>query len=275
MFLAYAVQAADVSGYLTGSTQPKLTQRSLLRLPIIAPSLPVQHAIADVLTALDDKVASNRRITTLAEELIQAELTSAVRDDWLTVSVSSLATFVNGGAFTNGASGTGRLVLRIAELNGEPGSTSVYNDLVVTDDRVARPGDILMAWSGSLGVYRWARAEALINQHIFKVIAQEYPRWLVYAKISEAMPEFRRIAADKATTMGHIKRQHLDQTFVRIPRPQQLSALDHGIGFLWDRLVAAEVEAITLATLRDALVPALLAGQLRAPERATHGRAMP
>src|SRR2546429_286201 len=79
--------------------------------------------------------------------------------------VSSLATFVNGGAYTNGATGSGRIVIRIAELNRGTGPSTVYNDIDVPDDRTARTGDLLMAWSGSLGVYVWLGPEAIVNQH--------------------------------------------------------------------------------------------------------------
>jgi type I restriction enzyme S subunit len=59
---------------------------------------------------------------------------------------------------------------------------------------------------------RWYRPEAIINQHIFKVIPNEgTPMWLVNQAMHEKLDEFRAIAADKATTMGHIQRRHLDE----------------------------------------------------------------
>ena len=84
------------------------------------------------------------------------------------------------------------------------------------------------------------------------------------------MPEFRQIAADKATTMGHIKRHHLDDTFVKVPPQVEIDELDRYLGPLWERIVAAEVENLTIAALRDALLPELLSGRLRVAEaRAT------
>jgi type I restriction enzyme S subunit len=50
-FLSYAVEAADVSGFLTGSTIPKLTQGNLRRLPVPTPPLREQRAITGILGA--------------------------------------------------------------------------------------------------------------------------------------------------------------------------------------------------------------------------------
>jgi type I restriction enzyme S subunit len=82
---------------------------------------------------------------------------------------------VNGQAFTKFANGRGRLIIRIAELNSGPGGSTQYSDVTTTPSHIAFPDDIVFSWSGSLGVYRWHRDEALINQHIFKVIPRNVP----------------------------------------------------------------------------------------------------
>lgn len=72
-FLAYQVGHAEFSGYLTGSTQPKLTAGSLAKLPVLAPPLAEQQRIAGVLGALDDLIDINcvlaRRAASLAAAL--------------------------------------------------------------------------------------------------------------------------------------------------------------------------------------------------------------
>ena len=94
---------------------------------------------------------------------------------WRVGCIADLARYVNGRAFTKGATGTGRMVIRIAELNSGPGGSTVYHDIAAAPENIAHPGDLLFAWSGSLDVYRWHRDEALVNQHIFKVICDAYP----------------------------------------------------------------------------------------------------
>jgi type I restriction enzyme S subunit len=71
-FLSYVLSQTDISGYLTGSTMPKLTQGNLNRLPIISPPLAEQKAIAAVLGALDDKIELNRRMNGTLEAMARA-----------------------------------------------------------------------------------------------------------------------------------------------------------------------------------------------------------
>lgn len=71
-FLCYALSQTDISGYLTGSTMPKLTQGNLNRLPVIAPPLPEQKAIARILGTLDDKIELNRRMNATLEAMARA-----------------------------------------------------------------------------------------------------------------------------------------------------------------------------------------------------------
>lgn len=71
-FLMYALSQTDISGYLTGSTMPKLTQGNMNRIPILAPSLPEQRAIAHILGTLDDKIELNRRMSETLEGMARA-----------------------------------------------------------------------------------------------------------------------------------------------------------------------------------------------------------
>jgi type I restriction enzyme, S subunit len=70
-FLSYALAATDVSGYLSGSTMPKLTQGNLNRIPIIAPPIEEQRSIANILGTLDEKIELNRRMNTTLEAMAQ------------------------------------------------------------------------------------------------------------------------------------------------------------------------------------------------------------
>jgi type I restriction enzyme S subunit len=131
---------------------------------------------------------------------------------------------------------------------------------------LAHPGDVLFAWSGSLAVARWFRETGIINQHIFKVIPNsKVPEWLAFELINEKLAMFKGIAADKATTMGHIQRRHLDEV-VSVPSPSGIAQLDVELGPLWERALSAEQESLKLAELRDMLVPKLMSGEIRVRE---------
>ncbi|PVE17447.1 restriction endonuclease subunit S [Arthrobacter sp. Bz4] len=228
------------------------------------PDMTDQLGIANALSSLDNKIESNDNLIRLIPALIRARVDAALDQSSIPVNVADLARFINGGAYTKAATGTGRMVLRIAELNGGPGKSTVYNDIQVPEDKTARSGDLLMSWSGSLGIYRWTRDEAIINQHIFKVIPRAYPAWLVHDRLHYIMPVFQGIAKDKATTMGHIQRGHLETTQVLVPDTSLIETLDVEVSGLWRRMLNAERENLDLIHLRETLMPELLSGRLPA-----------
>jgi len=260
-FLNYLIAVTDVTGYITGSAQPKLSKMSLESIRVRVPDLPTQQAVAEVLGALDDKIAANQRLVATSDQLSALRFEALVASGSEVRPLSSLAQFVNGMAFTKGATGSGRVVLRIAELNSGIGNSTVYNDIDVDDRHLARPGDLLFAWSGSLTVHRWFRPEAIVNQHIFKVLPMTAPLWVVNGALRRKLADFKGIAADKATTMGHIQRHHLDQE-VLVPTSLNISANDNAMTALWNRALQAERESLHLAHVRDTLLPLLMSGRL-------------
>lgn len=236
---------------------------SLRGIHIEIPELGQQRAIAALLGALDDKIAANARLVVTADSLSHNVFRSISGNNNTLLPLSSTAKFVNGKAFTKDASGTGRVVIRIAELNSGIGPSTVYNDIPADEQHLARAGDLLFAWSGSLTLHRWFRPEGIVNQHIFKVIPnQDFPHWLVYELLRHKLEEFKAIAADKATTMGHIQRKHLDEP-VAVPAAASIREQNELMTALWEKALATEVENLKLAETRDALLLPLMAGNLR------------
>ncbi len=267
-YLCYFMNSAArafVQSRLVGAVQQHFNVRDARELRIPLPSLQYQKRVAGLLVALDDKIDASGRLARLSDELWLAFAEHAMdqaAQTAVSTQLTNLAAFVNGRAFTKAATGTGRMVIRIAELNSGPGRSTVYNDIDVPEQHLARPGDLLFAWSGSLTVQRWFRDEAIVNQHIFKVVPEDgVPVWLVHAHLLHLLDGFRGIAADKATTMGHIQRRHLE---VSVPRldASALAEADAKCDPLWRRALAAEREMLALSALRDALLPPLMSGEL-------------
>lgn len=266
-YLYYRILSADVQGDIAnmhvGTMIPHFKRGDFHKLRFsVHDKLDEQQAIAKLLKALDDKILLNERVVDKVDKLREAQV-SAAASGGSRAPLSSLAGFINGRAFTKDATGDGRVVVRIAELNSGLGRSTVYNDISVADDHLARPGDLLFAWSGSLTVARWYREEAIINQHIFKVLPiDSHPIWLVDYAIRAKLAEFRAVAADKATTMGHIQRRSLDDP-VSVPTAEDVRRLDSAMTSLWNRALAAEVESQQLERTRDELLPLLMSGKVR------------
>lgn len=68
-YLCYTLALTDISPYLTGSTQPKLTKSSMNNIAVSLPPKSYQDEVVAILGALDDKIAVNDRIAATAETL--------------------------------------------------------------------------------------------------------------------------------------------------------------------------------------------------------------
>lgn len=249
----------------TGTTNLGLPREDFLAYPVRLPPLEEQGRIAGVLGALDDLIDTEQKNASTADALWHAVL-DHYSGERCELPLSSLAAFVNGRNFTKDASGHGMPVIRTPEIRSGPTESTIRNDAPASADNIAKSGDVLFVWSGSLLVGRWYWERALINQHIFKVIPnRDTPPWLCHWAIEQLMGDFLGVAADKATTMGHIKRADLDRE-VTVPMPSEWVALDRIIRPLWGEVLDARVHANSLAKIRDELLPLLMSGRVRVRE---------
>lgn len=157
-------------------------------------------------------------------------------------------------------------VIKIRELrNGLSASTDRVNT-EIPEKYIVEDGDVLFSWSGSLLIDAWTQGRSVLNQHVFKVTSEVYPKWFYYYWTLHHLDGFSRIAADKATTMGHIKRHHLTEAMVVVPDSGVIEAANKQMAPLFDREVQGQVESRKLGCMRDALLPKLISGELRVPE---------
>ena len=158
-------------------------------------------------------------------------------------------------------------VIKIRELRqGRPDNRSGKASPNIKSSCVVEDGDVVFSWSGSLLVDLWCGGRGALNQHLFKVTSKRYPKWFYYYWTKHHLGEFRRIAAGKATTMGHIKRSHLNSALTHVPPDELLRTADKAIGSVIDRIIVNSLESRTLAALRDTLLPKLISGELRVPD---------
>lgn len=89
---------------------------------------------------------------------------------WEWARVDDTGDYVNGLAFKNSDwKPAGIPIIRIQNLTN-PSVPFNYADGPFPEERMAHDGDILVSWSATLNAFRWYRGDAVVNQHIFKVI---------------------------------------------------------------------------------------------------------
>lgn len=239
-------------------------------LKILLPPISEQRAIAEVLGALDDKIELNRRMNVTLESMARAVfrqwfVENEEAQGWQEKSLDEIANFLNGLALQNfPPEGNAFLpVIKIAQLRkndtegADKASTNIPSQYIVED------GDILFSWSGSLEVVIWCGGKGALNQHLFKVTSEQYPKWFYYFWTKHHLADFQEIAAGKATTMGHIQRHHLSDAEVLVPDSRRLREMDKFMSPLLDQIIITNLESRTLANLRDSLLPKLMRGEVR------------
>lgn len=199
------------------------------------------------------------------DRLVESEL-GEIPEGWEMRSLDSIANYLNGLAlqkFPPEGDDEFLPVIKIAQLragntNGaDRASARIKPEYVVVD------GDVLFSWSGSLEVEVWNGGRGALNQHLFKVTSNTVPKWFYFFATRHHLQSFRAIAADKATTMGHIQRKHLTDARVAVASPEGMKKFDIAIAPLFDQLVSNAQQSRSLAQLRDTLLPKLISGELR------------
>ncbi|WP_461226146.1 restriction endonuclease subunit S [Lacticaseibacillus suihuaensis] len=154
-------------------------------------------------------------------------------------------------------------VLKIRELNQD--CVDSNSDLVtsgVKENVKVYDGDLIFSWSGTLLAKLWTGGDAALNQHLFKVTSTRYPKWFYYLWTLRHLREFQHIAADKKTTMGHIKRKDLTDAKVIIPSHEEFMQLDTILSPIIQQIINNGIESKYLMQLRDLLLPKLLSGDI-------------
>lgn len=137
--------------------------------------------------------------------------------NWEMVKLGDAATFVNGYPFKpTDWSTEGVEIIRIQNLTKSSCETNYYNGNIPEKYSV-KYGDILVSWSGSLGVFEWEKESGWLNQHIFKVILDKKEIDKVFFKflLLHFLDEMKENV--HGATMQHITKGKFDN--IEIPLP--------------------------------------------------------
>ena len=300
-YLGPEFQETLQSRAVQGSTVDRILLSELGTFPIRTPPLPEQRAIAHVLGTLDDKIELNRRMNQTLEamaraifqdwfvdfgptrakmegqepylppklwdlfpgELVDSEM-GEIPEGWGVKPLDEIATFLNGLALQKYPpnEGSSLPVIKIAQLRAGHTQGADSASVDVPSKYHIHDGDVLFSWSGSLELDIWTGGEGALNQHLFKVDSDAYPKWLYYHWVREHLQVFRAIATDKTTTMGHIQRRHLSESRTVLPDCVTLKAMNRHMQPLLDKSTALRIASRTLAWQRETLIPQIMSGNM-------------
>ena len=275
-FLTSSLAQNQFKAVATGSVVNNLKSDTVKAVTIALPSLELQEKIVSILSIIDEKIIKNDKINNNLEQQAQAIFTNeflmfdSLPEGWTKASLLDIANYLNGLAmqkFRPADDEIGYPVLKIKELrqgycdaNSELCSPNIKPEYIVDD------GDVIFSWSGSLLVDFWCGGTCGLNQHLFKVTSDKYDKWFYYSWTNHHLQKFIAIAADMATTMGHIKREELAKSEVYIPTSEEYSRIGKILSPIYDLVIANRIENKRLAGLRDILLPKLMSGGLDVSE---------
>jgi len=288
------------------TVQTTINLKDVRALPIPIPPPAERQQIAEFVSALDDRIALLRETNATLESIAKALFKSwfvdfdpvraksqglapagtdeaaaaqfpdsfeesalgLVPKGWKLRALDEIATYLNGLALQKfpPSDDSWLPVIKIAQLRKGDTVGADRAGRNLKPEYIIQNGDVLFSRSGSLEVEVWCGGEGALNQHLFKVTSKDFPKWFYLHWTRHHLDHFRQIAASKATTMGHIQRAHLSEAKVLVPPAALLGAMDAYFAPLLARTVQNELQAQSLATLRDTVLPRLISGQLRLPE---------
>ena len=287
LFYLLKTKIRELKKHANGAVFDTITISTFNNITCDLPPLDTQKRIAAQLSEIDDKIAVNIKICenleTQAQALfkhwfvdfapfkdgkfVESEL-GLIPEGWRVESLSSVADYVNGLAmqkFRPEKGEEGLYVLKIKELGqgGFDANSELCSPLKIGDKYTIHDGDIIFSWSGTLMVKIWCGGKCGLNQHLFNVVPNNYPKWFVYLWTKHHLDNFIRIAKDKAVTMGHIKRGELDKAMVLIPSDEDLNKINALMAPIHQQIINSELESRRLAELRDTILPKLMSGQIK------------
>lgn len=229
---------------------------SLKSVPFLLPDLDVQQGIAEVLGALDDKIAANRRVIDGGHKIAQFRVEVALGDADR-CRVGDVAEFLN----------RKRVPLSKGEREARPGEVPYYGAagrLDTVDDSlfdeplvlVGEDGTVITDEGRAVVQYIWGPSWVNNHAHVLRgtTVSTSLLRWLVYRA------EVRHLvtgAVQPKISMGNLKTLEL-----AVPGKDVRGALEDECDMFAAQERALSEENETLAKTRDELLPLLMSGKI-------------
>lgn len=265
-----SVAAHAIATELVGAVQQHFNVGAAKRILLALPPLPEQQAIAEVLGALDDKIAANSALAQSSERLAAATYDS-ITESWPRPAMSEVLDPILGGTPTRSraeywddadhiwisardiTSASSRVVVDSVE---KISATAV----VVTKAKPLPRGSVILTARGTVGeVGRLARP-ASFNQSCYGFKPDVIPAGLLYFSILRATDRAKAVAHGSVfDTITKSTFDHLDVAW----DPSAAPVAEDRIAPLLDAVTSSVEQNRTLAATRDALLPQLMTGKLR------------
>lgn len=253
-FAYYLLKSLGLEKMNSDSAVPGLNREAAHNRIVYIPPLPEQRAIAEVLSALDDKIELNRKINRTLEQLAQAVykhmfIDNPERDEWEEGNLEDLLMLQRGFDLPTNKRVPGNYPVIAAS-----GPSGTHNEF-----KVKGPG-VTTGRSGVIGnVYYTFDDYWPLNTSLwvkdFKIAT---PAFAYYLLLTVDFPVF-----SAGSAVPTLNRNHIHTLTMKIPPKQLIEKFELIAKELLQLQKHNEKENQTLAELRDTLLPKLMLGQIK------------
>lgn len=265
-YLCYLLNSMDLSGYVTGSAQPKLSQANLNAVTLFLPPITVQERIVECLYLFDKKIAVNQKINDNLAELLQ----TVYQDRFGDVSAAT-----EQGMLSDICSYS-RDRVAVSELNtstyfstenmlpGKAGSTDASSLPTIPQTTACHKGDTLISnirpYFKKI-VYCEGRCGCSTDVLCFTPVQPKYAAYLFSTLYADKFFAFM-VAGSKGTKMPRGDKQQIMAYPVALPSDEELDEFNALALPILAQLHSNKVENKRLSATRDALLPKLMSGEI-------------
>ena len=304
-FIAFYLRSSyfrkTIINHTTMTLRASFNESMFSYLEVYLPDYDEQVRIGDFLYKLDQKIAINNQINEELEAMAKTlydywfvqfdfpdengkpykssggkmvyneQLKREIPEGWGVDSLWNIATFYNGLAMQKfrPASETAESlpVIKIREMFSGFSKDTEKASIDIPKEAIVESGDILFSWSATLEVIFWGGEKGALNQHIFKVTSEKYPKSFIYNELRSYLKVFKTIAELRKTTMGHITQDHLKQAMIIVPPNDLIDEIHNRISPILKQQLDLKQQNQELTQLRDWLLPMLMNGQVKVEDK--------
>ena len=282
----------NIDSKAIGSTQKALTIETLSKFEISLPGLEEQRRIAGILGAIDDKIESNRRINTNLESQAQAlykqwfvdfefpneegkpykssggkmvdSALGPIPDGWSVGDIYKYIKVIYGAPYKSALFSErkeGNPLIRIRDL--KTFSPQYYTREILPNTEYVNAGDVVAGMDAEFIPCLWMGEMGVLNQRCCKFIGNQ-ERISNYYVMCLMKPELEFAQSYKTgTTVSHLGKTDIDRFVVIQPALFIVEKFSIIADALLNNKIKLAKENITLATLRDTLLPKLMNGEIK------------
>lgn len=269
-YLCYLINSMDLSGYITGSAQPKLSQANMNTISLNLPDRLIQDKIVSILGILDTKISTNNEINKNLEAQAQALMLDYCDKVYDTAPLGTVMSFINGFAFKSStylSNGEYRIITIKNVQDGRVDAQGAsFIDAVPTQMKPEcnlQIGDVLLSLTGNVGrVGIVCEDNLLLNQRVAKFQPfdrRNLPFLYFYYRLPETKVKLETIA--KGTAQANLS--PVETLKLEFPFDQSLmSELSDSLSGMFSIIENNQIQNLALTETRDTLLPRLMSGEL-------------